>query len=139
MIDDIKNYTNSYVLLGDIMSYIKYLKTLIYILIPLLILNIFTSVLYYFNIISNNSINYLKLIMIAISMLIGGIYIGNKATKKGWLEGIKVGLEVIIILFVISYLAFDQGISVKTVIYYFILLASSTLGSMVGINKRKTS
>lgn len=118
---------------------IKYLKTLIYILVPILLLNTFLSLLYYFNLVGNGTINYLKLFIVAISMLIGGIYIGSKASKKGWLEGLKIGLEVIIILFVISYLAFDQGVNIKTVIYYFILLASSMLGSMVGINKRKTN
>ncbi len=121
------------------MNAIKYLKTLIYILIPILILNIILSLLYYFNIVGDGTSNYLKLLIIAISMLIGGIYIGSKASKKGWLEGLKVGVEVIILLFIISYLAFDQGINIKNIIYYFILLASSMLGSMIGINKRKAN
>lgn len=69
------------------------------------------------------------------SMLIGGIYIGTKATKKGWLEGIKVGLEIIVLFFLLSYLGFDCGISFKTVVYYLILLASATLGSMIGISR----
>lgn len=116
---------------------IKYLKTLIYILVPILILNTIISLLYYFNVVGTGASNYLKLFIIAISMLVGGIYIGSKASKKGWLEGLKVGLEVIIILFIIGYLAFDQGVNIKTIIYYFILLTSSMLGSMIGINKRK--
>ena len=71
-------------------------------------------------------------------MLTGGIYIGSKANKRGWLEGLKIGLEVIIILFVVSYLAFDQaGMNIKGIIYYFILLIFSMLGSVIGINKRK--
>ena len=119
------------------MKFLKYWKSLIYILVPILVSNLILSIFYYFNIISSDVTNYLKLFIIAISMLIGGIYIGTKASKNGWLEGLKVGLEVIIILFIISYLAFDQGINIKTLIYYFILLSSSTLGSMVGINKRK--
>lgn len=119
------------------MKYLKYLKALIYILIPIIILNTIISLLYYFNIIGNETINYLKLIIMAISMLISGIYIGSKTDKKGYLEGLKIGFEVIIILFIISYLAFDQGINIKTLIYYFIILTSSTLGSMIGINKLK--
>lgn len=119
------------------MEFLKYLKSLIYILVPMFILNIIVSIFYYFNIVSNDVVNYLKLFIVAFSMLLGGIYIGTKASKNGWLEGLKVGLEVVIILFVISYLAFDQGINIKTLIYYFILLSSSMLGSMVGINKRK--
>lgn len=119
------------------MNILKYLKVLIYIIVPTIILNIILSVLYYFNLLSSGIINYLKLFIILISMLIGGIYIGKVATKKGWLEGLKVGLEVIIILFIIGYLAFDKGITIKNLIYYFILILSSTLGSMIGINKRK--
>ena len=119
------------------MNYIKYLKVLLYILIPLLVLNAITSLLYYFNITGDGIINYLKLFITAISMLIGGIYIGSHTNKKGWLEGLKVGIEVILIFFIISYLAFDQGITGKTLIYYFIILASSTLGSMIGISRRK--
>lgn len=119
------------------MNTIKYLKTLIYILVPVLVLNIIISLLYYFNIIGSIANDYVKLFTVAISMLIGGIYIGSKASKKGWLEGLKVGIEVIIILFIISYLAFDKGLDIKSLIYYFILLASSMLGSIIGINRRK--
>lgn len=119
------------------MNILKYLKVLVYIIVPTIVLNIILSVLYYFNLLSSGIINYLKLFIILISMLIGGIYIGKEATKKGWLEGLKVGLEVIIILFIIGYLAFDKGITIKNLIYYFILILSSTLGSMIGINKRK--
>lgn len=121
------------------MNYIKYLKTLIYILVPILVLNTILSLLYYFNIVGSGINNYAKLFIIAISMLIGGIYIGSKASKKGWLEGLKIGIEAIVLLFIISYLAFDQGIDAKTIIYYFILLISSMLGSMIGINKRKAN
>ncbi len=119
------------------MAFMKYIKVFLYILIPLFLFNILISLLYYFNIIPTNIVNYFKLIMISIAMLIGGIYIGTKATKKGWLEGLKVGLEMIIILFLFSYLGFDQGISIKTIVYYLILLASSTLGSMIGISRKK--
>lgn len=119
------------------MNYLKYLKTLIYILIPIIILNLIISLLYYFNIIGDSTANYIKLIIVTLSMLISGIYIGSKANKKGWLEGLKIGIGTIIILFIISYLAFDQGINYKTLIYYFIIVISSILGSMIGINKRK--
>lgn len=119
------------------MNYLKYLKTLIYILIPIIILNLIISLLYYFNIIGDSTANYIKLIIVTLSMLISDIYIGSKANKKGWLEGLKIGIGTIIILFIISYLAFDQGINYKTLIYYFIIVISSILGSMIGINKRK--
>lgn len=119
------------------MNYLKYLKALVYILVPLLIFNTILSICYYFSIIGSGMVNYLKLFSVGVSMLIGGIYIGDKTSKKGWLEGLKIGLEVIILLFIIGYLAFDQGLGLKNIIYYMILLVSSVLGSMIGINKRK--
>jgi len=119
------------------MNILKYLKSLLYIFFPLMLLNFIISIIYYFNIINDTGINYLKLIITAISMLVGGFYIGNKTTQKGWLEGLKIGLIIIISFFIIGYLGFDQGINIKTIIYYFILLASSTLGGMIGINKNK--
>lgn len=137
MVFGIKIYTLAYFLLGDKMFVVKYLKSLLYILVPVIVLSIITSILYYFNILNSKGVNYINLIMIALSMLLGGIYIGTKADKKGWLEGIKVGLEVIVILFIVSFLAFDKGMNIKTLIYYFILVASSTLGGMIGINRKK--
>ncbi len=119
------------------MDVLKYLKVLIYILAPVLILNFILSLLYYFNLIGSGIINYLKLFVATISMLIGGIYIGRRTSKNGWLEGLKVGAEVIVLFFIVSYLAFDKGINIKTIIYYFILIAASILGSMIGINKKK--
>lgn len=119
------------------MDVLKYLKVLIYILVPVLILNFILSLLYYFNLIGSGIINYLKLFVVTITMLIGGVYIGRRTSKNGWLEGLKVGAEVIVLFFIVSYLAFDKGINIKTIIYYFILIAASILGSMIGINKRK--
>lgn len=119
------------------MDFLKYLKVLIYILAPVLILNFILSLLYYFNLIGSGIINYLKLFVVTISMLIGGIYIGRRTSKNGWLEGLKVGAEVIVLFFIVSYLAFDKGINIKTIIYYFILISASILGSMIGINKKK--
>lgn len=119
------------------MDFLKYLKVLIYILAPVLILNFILSLLYYFNLIGSGIINYLKLFVVTISMLIGGIYIGRRTSKNGWLEGLKVGAKVIVLFFIVSYLAFDKGINIKTIIYYFILIAASILGSMIGINKKK--
>ena len=119
------------------MSYLKYLKALLYIFVPILFFNFIFSIFYYFNMIHSGMMNYLKLFSVGVSMMIGGIYIGSKASKKGWLEGLKISGEVIILFFIIGYLAFDQGFSLKSIIYDMILLVSSVLGSMIGINKRK--
>ena len=60
---------------------------------------------------------------------------GAKNKAKGYIEGIKYGL-IWVILFVIICLickVFDW----TSIIYYFILLFISILGSILGINKKK--
>ena len=74
-----------------------------------------------------------------LTLFLGGMYLGKNCEKKGWLEGIKIGLVVIFLFFLISYLGLDQGITLKSFLYYLILMASSMLGSMLGINKRQES
>lgn len=117
----------------------KYLKSFLAILLPFLILILLTSILYYFNILSTQVINYMKMIIPTLSMLIGGIYIGRHSKENGWLEGLKLGLIFLFTMFIFSFLAFNEGMHFKTLLYYFILLITSILGSMIGINNSKTT
>ena len=118
------------------MFIIKYLKSFAYILVSIVLLSILIGTLSYFNIIGNGAIKIFELIAIIISMLIGGIYLGKNSNKKGFLEGIKIGLAMIVILFIFGYLAFSKGISISSLIFYAIVLVSSVLGSIFGINKK---
>lgn len=121
------------------MFIIKYLKSLLYTLISMVILSILITILNYFNIIGTTTINYLKLLVAILSIFIGGIYIGKSSLNKGYLEGIKIGVILIIIFFLISYLGFNKGITFDNIIYYIIILTSSILGSIIGINKKSKS
>ena len=116
---------------------IDYLKTLLYIFLPISILNIPLSILYYFNIINIKTLNIIIPLLIIISMLFGGIYIGKKANKKGYLEGLKVGIIIIILFLITNYFAYKLKINSKTLLYYILLLIVTTMGSMLGINKKK--
>lgn len=118
---------------------LNYLKSLLAILIPFFVLLLTITILSYFDIMSTTISNYFKIIIPVISMMIGGFYLGKRSKEKGWLEGIKIGLIFLILLFIFSYLAFSKGMNLRTLIYYFILLISSMLGSMIGINKKKTT
>lgn len=115
----------------------KYLKSLLYVLIPTFVFSIILTIIYYFDFISKNTFDWLSLILIILSLFIGGIYIGKNTTNKGYLEGIKLGFMVVSFFFIVSYLAFNISISLNEIIYYVILVFTSTLGSMFGINKKK--
>lgn len=114
----------------------KYLKTLLYLLVPLLSLNLIITLLYFFNIINNNIIDYFKLLILLISIFISGIYIGKNSNEKGYIEGIKVGLGISIMLIVLG-LILRIDFSIKNLLYYIIIIVTSMSGSMLGINKKR--
>ena len=116
-------------------KYLKYLKALLFIIIPTFLLTFFISFLTYKGLINNTTNNYLIIFIVAISFFVSGLYLGNKTNKKGFLEGIKIGLSTIL-LFIILSLIFKAKFSITSLIYYFILLASSIIGSMIGISKK---
>jgi len=120
------------------MFIIKYLKSLLYIFILIILFSIIIGTLNYFNIFSKNTINILELIATVISIFIGSLYLGRISDKKGYLEGIKIGILVIVILLLFKFLGYDKGITWSSLIYYLILLISSILGSVIGINKKSS-
>ena len=94
------------------------------------------SILEYFNFFYGKVSEVSMFIYMAILFFIIGFLVGKKATHKGYLEGIKISLSLIFILIVINVLFYQTGFSLERTIYYFILILSSTLGSMIGINKQ---
>ena len=121
------------IILNKLKSYFKV------ILIGLLFMIMFAfllSILEYINLFYGKVSEVSMFIYMAILFFIIGFLVGKKATHKGYLEGIKISLSLIFILIVINVLFYQTGFSLERTIYYFILILSSTLGSMIGINKQ---
>ncbi len=74
--------------------------------------------------------------MILIFAFIGFTF-GKKAPAKGYLEGLKIGVSLIFLLVIINLLFYQTGFSLSRFIYYVVLILSSTLGSMIGINRKE--
>ena len=120
------------------MNYIKKLGiSLLYIIIPIIVLLFIFTLLNYFNIISYKTLTIFRFILFIISILLGGYKIGSNSNSKGWLEGLKLGLIITIIYLLINYLVFSVSFKFKDLIYFIIILGSSILGSILGINKKK--
>jgi putative membrane protein (TIGR04086 family) len=119
----------------------KYLKKLgfsfLYTIACLFIITFITTILNYFNIISDNVISIFKILIPVISLFIGGFYIGKKSNNKGYLEGLKFGLIFCTFLLIFNFLAFSISFKLKYLLFYLIIIISSILGSMVGININK--
>ena len=65
-----------------------------------------------------------------------GIMNGKTSVKKGYIEGLKLGGLIILILMILN-LIFYRKFSLNIFIYYLIIIASSTFGSVIGINLGK--
>ena len=109
----------------------RFLYTLIGIVISLLLI----TTLYHFNLISSNIYQALKFILLLANILISGIILGKKANSKGYLEGIKLGL-FLIILFTLLTLLTGEDLKLRILLYDMIILITSILGGMIGINKK---
>lgn len=117
----------------------KYLKSLLIMLISLFISSLIITIPYFFNLISINLKNILLLIFPIISIFISSFYLGKNSKKNGWFEGLKFGLLIIFLFFLLSLIISNKLINFKNIIYYFILLLTSILGSMLGINKNNNN
>ena len=115
----------------------KSLKSLLYIFSIIIVSTFLVTTLNYFNIIGPKLLTIFKILIILSSMFTGGIIIGKNSKQKGWLEGIKLGLIVTVILVLFKYLVLNKKFLITNIIYYIILIISCTLGSMIGINKKK--
>lgn len=118
------------------MKYIKKFFNPLLFTITFLIISIFIlTILNYSNILNYSLTRYLKFILAIISLIIGGIKIGNRSYKNKWLEGTKFGFIIILFMIIISLII--NKFYYKNLIYYFILLISSTIGGMISKGKNK--
>lgn len=114
----------------------KYLKGLLYIFMPMIILTLLLTILNYFDILSSKILNYILLLIPLVSIFIGGIYVGKRSSKKGYIEGLKISGMFILLILLLSYLGLDQKLELRNIIYYLMLTLTSVFGSIIGINKK---
>ena len=118
------------------MTYIKkYLIFLSTTILSIILFLFLLTILYYFNIINETTYNILKIVSLIISIFFNSLFLGKKAKNKGYLEGIKLILPLIVISLIPTIILSKFTISI--LIYYLIMLISGSLGSMIGINMKK--
>ena len=106
-----------------------------YFFILLLVSTLLLTIIDYFSLFNIKIIRGIKLLIPILSLAIISYILGKSALKKGYIEGIKLG-SIVILIFTIFILLFDKY-QVKTLLFDFILLLTSMLSSMIGINQRK--
>ncbi len=113
---------------------LKYLKGFLYFLIPFLVLLFIVSILYYFDILNNQVIKYFKIIILLLSTLASGFYIGRQSTSKGYLSGLKLSGGIVLLFLIINLII--GGFRWYHLVYYLIIMVTTCIGSMIGINKK---
>lgn len=118
--------------MSNIKKYLfSFLTTLITIILTLLLI----TTLYYFNLISPTAYNIIKIIVLLITLFINGLLLGKNSQKKGYLEGIKLSIPLVLLFFIITLI--NKSFTLKVLLYYIIIILTTSFGSMIGINKKK--
>lgn len=117
----------------------KLLKKYNFIYNFLIFILIITIIQTFINIIfplENNINKIISFIMIILYSIKTGYKKGKVTESKAYKEGIKIGLINILTLYVLGCLTFSFTISINKLIYYSIILITTILGSIIGINKK---
>lgn len=109
------------------------LYSILYILLITFIITLFN----YIGLLPSKIINIIKLTIPFIILFIFAYKLGKNANTKGYLEGIKISLLYILFSIIYSLLT-KNNINYINFIFYMILIITSTLGSILGINKKST-
>ena len=117
----------------------KYLKSLGLFIGSFLTSNIIITILSYFELLNPTLITIIKIFIIISSCLISGIYLGLKSNKNGYLEGLKLGGIILVIYILLTLILKPIEFNKFTWLYYLIIIGLEVLGSMIGINKKKTN
>lgn len=115
-----------------IKKYLKHLKIIFYILILTLILTILNLIF----IIPSKINKVICLLGIIIYVFLTSIKHGQKIEKKAYKEGLKQGLITCLILITLSLITLSFKITISKITYYIIIIITSILGTIIGINKK---
>lgn len=117
-------------------KYNNYFLNIGYFLISLLVYLVLVSILASLNVLPYKVVSIISFIVICLLFFIGGLRAGKNSSKRGYLSGITIGVINILVLLFLGIILRSVP-SLKSILYYGILILSSTIGGMFGINTRK--
>lgn len=115
----------------------KYGKSISFFLIALLILNLIVSLLNLGGLMFTKTSDIILMIGMIIIYAVIGFSFGKTALKNGYMEGLKIGVCLLAFLILINLIFYQTVFSFERFLYYVVLILTSILGSMVGINRQK--
>ena len=106
---------------------IKYLKIIAIPFISIIIMSLFLSIS---NMLGFKTSKIVIMIAMVIVMLISGYILASKVSSKKYLHGLLLGI-ITSLLFLFLSIFFKSTYTLNTLIYYLIIILSSTFGSML--------
>lgn len=107
-----------------------------YLLISMIIYLLLITILAHFNLITYKTVSIISFVFINLLFLFNGFKTGRRSERKGYLSGLIVGLISVLIMIFIGII-FSSPFSLKSLIYFAILILDSIVGGMLGINFKK--
>lgn len=112
----------------------KYLKIYLRTLIELILITLILTLFSYLNIINNSIYNYLELISIILIIYFNSKRLKTKKDEVIPLDNLKFGIGIVL-FFLLLNIVLGNGINLRTIIYFLIIIIISILGNM----KKKSS
>ena len=102
------------------------------VLSTLVIMVIFSAVLLFFNIERAYAVPFAT-VSLAVGSFIASRYTAKKIGDKGYAVGLIIGLIVFAVITILS-LIFGNGFSLNTLFHFIIIILSSLVGAIMGVN-----
>ncbi len=118
------------------MKYKKFLINMAYFLLSIIVYLLVITTLAHFNVIGYKTVSLISFIYVIALFMFNGFILGKNSERKGYLSGLIIGLLNLTLILILAMI-FRSFPEVKSLIYFIILLLSSTLGGMFGINFKK--
>ncbi|MCT4595013.1 MAG: TIGR04086 family membrane protein [Anaeromicrobium sp.] len=104
----------------------------------MLVMFIFLALLITYTNVSESIIPMASTICLVITAIINGMYVAGKRKKKGWLNGIIAGIIYMLVIIFLSWVFMKEfKLSISILYKSIMVLASSIVGGMIGVNLNK--
>ena len=100
----------------------------------IIIFSFFINLFNYFELLSGNIYKIILILLISLSIFVGGFYLGKNQVKNGFLNGLIYGLIICIIFMFISFIIVNEQFTISSLIYYLIIIITSISSAVIGIN-----
>ncbi len=114
----------------------KNMKLVLLFIMTILVVNIFLSLIYYIFGFDKNIYNIILFISYLLIIYFFNLKIGKNKKKETIQNSFMFSMLVISIMFILNIIISIENFGLQSILYYIIILVTSTLGILIGRRKR---